>query len=97
MEIEAIGSFLPNEELMGARLKYDSKQISRQELDAIENNAVRDVVERQIECGLHYITSGASFRHKSQEIYRSSDEEFSSPPSRSLNQAMMQVQGPRNI
>lgn len=58
MEIEVIGSFLPNEDLMGARLKYDSKQISRQELDAIENNAVRDIVERQIECGLHYITSG---------------------------------------
>lgn len=58
MEIETIGSFLASEELMDARLKYDSGQISREELTAIEDRAVRDIVERQIGCGLQYITSG---------------------------------------
>lgn len=58
MKIETIGSFLPDERLIDARLKYDAGQISHEELKKIEDDAVRDIVERQIECGLQYITSG---------------------------------------
>lgn len=58
MITETIGSFLPDEKLIKARQEYESGHISRNRLTELENEAVRDIVERQIACGLTYITSG---------------------------------------
>lgn len=58
MKIETIGSFLPDESLISARLDFENGKINRQHLTTIEDEAVRDIIERQIDCGLPFITSG---------------------------------------
>lgn len=58
MRIETVGSFLPNEKLLSARFDFERGKIDRQQLTAVENEAVRDVVERQLDCRLPFITSG---------------------------------------
>lgn len=58
MTIETVGSFLPNEKLIKARQEYNSGLIDRNRLSEIEDEAVTDIVDRQIACGLQYITSG---------------------------------------
>lgn len=58
MTIETVGSFLPNEKLIEARKVYDAGRMERSRLALIEDEAVRDIVERQIACGLPYVTSG---------------------------------------
>lgn len=58
MEIETVGSFLPDEKLLSARCDFECGKMSRQQLTSVENEAVRDIVERQLDCGLPFITSG---------------------------------------
>ncbi len=58
MKIESIGSFLPNEILIDARKKFCKGLLDDRRLADIENRAVKDIVERQIACGLLYVTSG---------------------------------------
>jgi len=58
MTIETVGSFLPNEPLIAGRSEFDRGLIGRDRLTEIEDDAVRDVVERQLACGLRYVTSG---------------------------------------
>ncbi len=58
MKIEAVGSFLPDEKLIQAKGDFESGAISRQQLTEIEDDSVRDIVERQIGCGLPFVTSG---------------------------------------
>lgn len=58
MTIETVGSFLPNEKLLSARCDFECGKIDRQQLTSVENEAVRDIVERQLDCGLSFITSG---------------------------------------
>ncbi len=58
MTIETIGSFLPDERLISARRDYERGVIDNYHFRAVEDDAVSDIVERQIACGLQYITSG---------------------------------------
>lgn len=58
MKIEAVGSFLPNEILIDARKKHSMGLVDNIYLADIEDNAVKDIVDRQIASGLDYITSG---------------------------------------
>ncbi len=58
MKIETVGSFLPNENLIIARHDYERGAIDRSQFTYEEDEAVKDIVERQIACGLPYITSG---------------------------------------
>lgn len=58
MTIETVGSFLPPEKLIDARRDFESGLIDRKRLTEIEDGAVRAFVERQIECGLPFVTSG---------------------------------------
>ncbi len=63
MTIETIGSFLPYETLITARRNFERGIINRKDLTAIEDIAVCDIVERQIACGVPFVTSG-EFRRK---------------------------------
>lgn len=58
MKIESVGSFLPDETLISARKDFNHGIISRRQLTGIEDDAVSDIAERQIACGLPFITSG---------------------------------------
>ncbi len=58
MKIETVGSFLPEETLIVARRDFDRGIIERSKLTSFEDDAVRNIVERQIACGLPYVTSG---------------------------------------
>ncbi|MDE6239376.1 MAG: hypothetical protein K2M54_05235, partial [Muribaculaceae bacterium] len=58
MEFDVIGIYLPPTELNSARTEYEQGQFSTDRLKEIENNAVLDIVERQLECGLTVVTSG---------------------------------------
>ncbi len=57
-KIEAVGSFLPNEKLVEARHDFEKGLIDAIRLSAVEDETVKDIVERQISCGLPFITSG---------------------------------------
>ena len=58
MTIESVGSFLPDENLISARLDFERGIIDRPQLTSVEDDAVRDIVERQIACGVPFVTSG---------------------------------------
>ena len=58
MTIETIGSFLPDESLISARHDFERGIIDRLHLTAVEDGAVRDIVGRQIRCGVPFVTSG---------------------------------------
>lgn len=58
MKIETVGSFLPNEKLINARSDYERGAIDDSQLSHIEDESIRDIVERQIACGVPFITSG---------------------------------------
>lgn len=53
-----MGSFLPDEKLICARHDFERGIIDRQRLTEIEDEAVHDIVERQIACGVPFVTSG---------------------------------------
>ena len=56
--IEAVGSYLRPAELKEARVKFAEGQISATDLRAIEDRLITDVVKKQKEHGLPYITDG---------------------------------------
>ena len=58
MKIETVGSYLPDELLIQARNDFQRGLIDRQILTNMEDRAVLDLVERQIEYGVEFITSG---------------------------------------
>lgn len=58
MTVETVGSFLPDEQLLAGREDFKHGHISKDRLTEIEDASVRDIVERQLSCGLKYITSG---------------------------------------
>ena len=53
-----VGSFLRPKSVLDARAKFARKEISRQDLRKVEDDAIRDVVKFQESCGLHGITDG---------------------------------------
>ena len=58
MTIETVGSFLPDETLIASRRDFERGLINRQQLTSVEDAAVRDIVERQLSCGVPFVTSG---------------------------------------
>lgn len=63
MKIDIVGSFLPPESLMNARRQYADGTIGNEQMALIENEAIVNLVERQIAIGLVEITSG-EYRRK---------------------------------
>lgn len=55
---DAVGSYLRPAELKEARVKFAEGQISATDLRTIEDRLIADVVKKQKEHGLHYITDG---------------------------------------
>lgn len=53
-----VGSFLRPQELLEARKKYENKEISDQELEAIENKCIDELISKQKELGYQTITDG---------------------------------------
>lgn len=64
---DQVGSLLRPPALLEAREKHKDGQISREDLVAVEDAAIRDVVRRQEDIGLHAITDG-DFRRSSFHI-----------------------------
>lgn len=58
MTIDIIGSFLPTEKLSTARDRFAAGAISRDDLTAIEDETITEVINRQLALGLKEITSG---------------------------------------
>lgn len=58
MKYEVVGSFLPPAELIEARNNLTAGRIDRAEFTAIEDDAVRRLIDSQIECGLTTVTTG---------------------------------------
>lgn len=58
MEFDVIGIYLPPSGVLEAHMGYEQNRISASRLKEIENEAVRDIVERQLDCGLKAVTSG---------------------------------------
>lgn len=58
MKYDAVGSYLPPMELVEARQQFRAGQIDAAALHLCEDQAVKDIVERQIAAGLGSVTSG---------------------------------------
>ena len=70
MEFDVIGIYLPPTELNSARAEYEHGQFSADRLKEIENNAVLDIIERQLECGLTVVTSGGiRWKHWNKDFF----------------------------
>ena len=55
---DVVGSFLRPDAIKEARLKFASGEIDAGQLRAVEDDAIRHVVEQQCACGLHVVTDG---------------------------------------
>ena len=53
-----VGSFLRPAQLKQARADFESGKISEKQLEEVENEAIRDLVEKQKAAGYHVITDG---------------------------------------
>lgn len=53
-----VGSFLRPQSLKEARAKFESGSISREDLTAVEDEAIRDLISKQKKAGYHVITDG---------------------------------------
>ena len=70
MEFDVIGIYLPPSGLIAARAGYERGQISAGRLKTIENEAVRDIIERQLDCGLKHVTSGGiRWKHWNEDFF----------------------------
>lgn len=55
---DVVGSFLRPVALKNAKADFEAGKISKTEFDAVKHEAIRHLVARQKEAGLHYITDG---------------------------------------
>ena len=55
---DIVGSFLRPDAIKQARQQLAAGAIDAQQLRQIENEAIRDLVQQQCECGLHVVTDG---------------------------------------
>ena len=53
-----VGSFLRPQKLKEAREKFEKKEISHDELKAVEDESIRELIEKQKKAGYHVITDG---------------------------------------
>lgn len=59
-----VGSFLRNEKLLKARSDFDKEIITKEELKSVEDESIKELIDKQKELGYHVITDG-EFRRKS--------------------------------
>ena len=57
-KFDHVGSFLRPEELKEARRAFESGEITAEALKAKEDECIRDIIEKQKEAGIKYITDG---------------------------------------
>lgn len=62
--IDSVGSFLPPERLLAARSQYVMGAMDYQQLHIVENEAIENLIDHQIEAGLKEVTSGEFRRFK---------------------------------
>lgn len=55
---EVVGSFLRPDSIKQARARFAAGEIDAGQLRLLENEAIREVVEQQCQCGLHVVTDG---------------------------------------
>ena len=55
---DIVGSFLRPAKLKQARLDFEAKKISKEELTKIENECITDLIQKEKKAGLHVITDG---------------------------------------
>ena len=55
---DVVGSFLRPDTIKQARQLFAQGTISAQQLRTVENEAIRQVVQQQCDCGLHVVTDG---------------------------------------
>ena len=55
---DIVGSFLRPERLKEARAKYENKEITKEELKIVEDECIKDLIEKQKRAGLQVITDG---------------------------------------
>ena len=57
-KFDVVGSFLRPSTLKKARTDYENGKITKDDLTTVEDNAIRDLVEKQKKAGLRLITDG---------------------------------------
>ena len=77
---DIVGSFLRPEELKEAREAFNNGNISREELTAVEDRLITDLIQKQKAAGLPVITDG-EFRDRKSTRLNSSHEFVSRMPS----------------
>ena len=60
---EHLGSLLRPDDLLKTRANLDNGKAQQQQLTSIEDTAVKDTVDTQIELGFHAISDGEYRRH----------------------------------
>lgn len=74
LKYDVIGSYLAPDYLAQAREEFENGQINQNELKAAQDKAFEEVVEKQIEAGLEYVTSGELRRnHWGKDFYMGLD------------------------
>lgn len=56
--VDHVGSFLRPKELVEAREKFANGEITREELTAVEDKNIQEIVKKQIAAGLQGVTDG---------------------------------------
>jgi methionine synthase II (cobalamin-independent) len=69
IRIDHIGSLVRPAKLKDAFARYDRGQAAREELAKAQDNAIRDVIQKQEAHGLPIITDGEFRRHSFQESF----------------------------
>lgn len=64
LRLDTVGSFLPPERLLNARRDCEAGLLSRPELTLIEDECIRELVDREISAGLPEVTDGEFRRHR---------------------------------
>ena len=84
---DIVGSFLRPEKLKTARAQFAEGSISHDELEAVENEAIEELVAQQKAAGLHAVTDGEFRRSIGRFTSRvtSRNRRLSSLPTRSTS------------
>ena len=56
--VDHVGSYLRPKDLVEARAKFANGEITREELTAVEDKTIREIVQKQIAAGLKGVTDG---------------------------------------
>lgn len=84
VRIDHIGSLVRPQKLKEVFARYDRGQASREELAEAQDEAIRDVIRKQVEHGLPVVTDGEFRRHSFQESFSECVTGFDVPKNVSL-------------